>query len=104
MLATGIDQMNQVADIIYSQNQFILSGHLCMANVMAIYKKSLSSIPGCNELIFDFSQLASSDSSGIALIVEWMRLANKLNKKITFHYLSNDLMALARASSLDKIL
>jgi phospholipid transport system transporter-binding protein len=91
------------ADIRCDNNEFRLSGSLNFSNVMSIYNKSLSAVANCHELIFDFSAVISSDSSGIALIVEWIRLAKMTNKKITFRHVSKDLMSIAKASSLDKL-
>ena len=48
-----------------------------------------------NELEFDFSRLKSSNSAGLALMIEWIKLAKRSNKKIRFLSISEDLKAIA---------
>lgn len=90
-----------MADITFKDNQFFISGDLDFSNVMSLYNKSLLTAPRCSDLQFDFSQLASSDSSGLALIIEWIKLAKKLNKPIHFSHLSEDIMSIAKAAGID---
>jgi phospholipid transport system transporter-binding protein len=83
---------------------FHVIGKLSFASVVNLYKESMPLINNHQDLLFDFSQVTSSDSSGLALIIEWIKLAKKQSKPIKFHHISDDLMSLAKASSLDKII
>ena len=96
--------MQKQADIMLKDNQFLLTGELDFFNVMFLYTKSLALINHHAEYHFDFSQLASSDSSSLALIIEWMKLAKNRNKKIYFHHLPEKLLSIARVSKLESIL
>lgn len=93
--------MQKIADITLQDNQFLISGDLDFSNVMSVYTKSLQQSDKCSELIFDFSQLKSTDSAGLALIVEWIKLSKLLNKPIHFNHLSSDIMSLAKAAGVD---
>ena len=95
--------MSKNADITFEANRFHIAGDLCFSNVMSVYEKSLGQLHQCPELYFDFSQLKSSDSSGLALIMEWIKFAKKHKRPVHFTHLSNDLMSIAKASGLDKI-
>lgn len=92
------------ADITFQNAVFSLSGDLNFANVMSVYAKSLPYINGCPTLAFDFAQVKSSDSSGLALVIEWVKCARKYQKAIQFKNLSADLISIATASGLDKLL
>jgi len=93
--------MKKMADITFKDNQFFISGDLDFSNVMSLYNKSLLTAQRCSALQFDFSQLKSSDSSGLALIIEWIKLAKKSNKPISFSHLSADIMSIAKAAGID---
>jgi phospholipid transport system transporter-binding protein len=93
--------MQKTADITIQDNQFLISGDLNFTNVMSVYKKSLQQSQQCPELTFNFSQLKSSDSAGLALIIEWIKLAKQLNKPVRFTHLSADIMSLAKAAGID---
>jgi phospholipid transport system transporter-binding protein len=93
--------MVKSADITFNGSHFLVTGDLNFSNVMSVYQKSLLDADKCSELIFDFSQLNSSDSSGLALIIEWIKLSKQKNKPIKFTHLSQDIMSIAKAAGLD---
>ena len=92
------------ATIRFVENKCLLAGHLNFANVMSIYADSLAFLGTHDNIEFDFTQVTSSDSAGLALIVEWIKWAHQQNKKIRLTNISGELMSLARASSLDKMI
>ena len=92
------------ADIIMENNQLIVSGELSLCNVMQLYEKSLAYMPQCETVAFDFAQVKSSDSAGLALIVEWVKCARSLRKPITFSNISPQLSAVAKASGIEELI
>jgi len=94
----------KIADIRMQGNEVLVLGNLSFYNVMSVYEKSLSQLDACPELNFNFSELQSSDSSGLALIMEWIRLAKQRNKPIRFSHLSDDLLSIASVSGLIKLI
>jgi len=96
--------MKKNADITFRDNTFFIVGDLDFSNVMSVYEKSLLSLDQVPELEFDFSQLASSDSSGLALLIEWVKFAKKHHKPIRFTSLSDDIKSIGRAAGLDQLL
>jgi phospholipid transport system transporter-binding protein len=96
--------MQKIADITFQDNRFLLSGELDFFNVMSVYQKSLQPLNKSQEWIFDFSQLKSSDSAGLALIIEWIKLAKEASKPVQFKYLSEDILSLAKAAGVDVML
>lgn len=93
--------MKKIADITFKNQQFHIDGDLDFYNVMSVYDKSLSFIHQTSELVFDFSNLNSSDSAGLALIIEWVKLSKELKMPVRFVYLSSDIMSIAKAAGLE---
>ncbi len=96
--------MQKKADIIFHDNQFHLSGTLDFSNVQLLYGKSLPQLRACSELNFNFSQLLSSNSSGLALIIEWIKFAKQQQKPIRFLHLSKELISIAKAAGIEALI
>lgn len=96
--------MHKLADITFQDSQFFVSGELSFFNVMSVFQKSLPLLQQCKEFHFDFSGLTSSDSGGLALMLEWIKLAAKENKAIHFTHLSKDILSLVKAAGLDSLI
>jgi len=96
--------MFKAADIAFQNERFFISGELCFANVVSVYRKSLLALDKAATLDFDFSQLKSSDSSGLALMLEWTRFAKKNNKPIQFVSVSSELQQIAKTAGLSEFI
>ena len=92
------------ADIYLKNNKVIVSGSLHFANVMSIYKKSLSLLANVPEYHFDLSGLTSSDSSGLALILEWLASAKKNQKSVKLYAVPQYLLSIAKAARMDEMI
>ena len=66
------------AAIIFKQGKIFISGNLDFFNVNLIYEKSVNELQRSPQLVFDFSEVRSSNSAGLALIIEWFKYAKKL--------------------------
>ena len=53
---------------------------------------------------FDFQQVTRCDSSGLALLTAWTRIARQSDKKVEFSHLPEQLIDIAKVGGLDKIL
>lgn len=95
--------MQKHAEIIFRDKQFFVLGELHMSNVMSLYDKSLIDF---NEqvLTINFSELQASDSSGLALIIEWLKFAKQKNKRIKFLHFPEQLNLIAKAAGLEVML
>lgn len=56
------------------------------------------------KVIVDFSDIEQTKSVGLALMIEWQRLARKAGKDIAFVNVPQQVIAMATASGLEKIL
>lgn len=57
-----------------------------------------------NSIEVDLSKITRSDSSALALLTEWQRLAAQHKKTIVFKNLPSQLLNMAKLSKLDNIL
>ena len=96
--------MKSTAEIKLAKEGFLISGDLCFSNVMSIYDQSLVHFNHFAKLEFDLSQVKSSDSSGLALLLEWLKYAKQNSKPIRFNHMPVKMLSLAKAAGLDKIL
>jgi len=55
-------------------------------------------------LDIDLSEVSRSDSAGLALLIEWMRQAEKLDKPIRYFNMPAQMLAMAEASGLEELL
>lgn len=96
--------MQKFADIAFKDNKFHLTGDLDFSNVMTIYNKSLKQMRDQSTLTFDFAALKSSNSAGFALLIEWIKFAKKNNLPIYFENLTQDILAIAKTTGIDKLI
>lgn len=92
-----------MAEIHFQDNRFLIRGDLNFRNIMSVYNQSLPQLQQCPELIFDFSQLKSSDSSGLALIMEWIKLCKRMKKPVKFINLPEEMVSIAKAAGMDEL-
>ena len=94
------------ASITFQNNRLMVSGDLGFQTVMHVWAQSLPLLAQANtvsELQFDLSNVISSDSAGLALLLEWVKYAKRINRKISFQYLPaqlNSIIAVAGISDL----
>ena len=89
---------------IVTNDHITLTGVINFSNVTTIYNESVSQLEKYTVWNFDFSNVKSSNSAALALMVEWLKLAKKSNKSIQFTHLPLDLLSIARASGMEKLL
>ncbi|WP_297527557.1 STAS domain-containing protein [Thiohalobacter sp.] len=59
---------------------------------------------GEGTLVFDLSGVERADSAGLALLIEWMRRARRAGRAVRFLNLPPQMLEIARAASLDRVL
>ena len=83
-----------------------LSGSLSHQTVPNLLKQSKRLFDNNShaEIVIDLKQVSRSDSSGVALLIEWMRQASSRNKTIRFLNIPEQMLEIAKVSGVDKIL
>jgi phospholipid transport system transporter-binding protein len=85
---------------------FQVSGELSFDTVNALLAESQSTIFAQSTPLFelDLGAVRRADSAGLALLIQWMRMAHAKNCEIRFHNLPQQLLAIARAGELEPLL
>jgi phospholipid transport system transporter-binding protein len=86
------------------ENLFALSGELDFDNVPGVWKESLALFSTAPALILDLMEVARTNSAGLALLIEWLRLARQQGKDIEIRNVPEQMRALISASGLDEML
>lgn len=81
-----------------------ISGDLTFDTVNALLDQASDFFEPLAKLDINLENVTRSDSAGLALLVDWMRYAKNKNKKIVFHHVPTQLLAIANASGLDELL
>lgn len=92
------------ADIKLIDDKLIVSGVIGFSTVPKLQKIGYHFIRKLTKPSFNFKQAQIEDSSGMALLVEWKKFANKQHKPIKFTYLPARLKNMAKLSDLETVL
>jgi phospholipid transport system transporter-binding protein len=84
--------------------RFKVRGPLDAATVTDLLERSEAAFRDAGNLEIDLSGVPEGDSAGLALLIEWIRLARKQNQPIQFKNLPKQIAALARISQVDELL
>jgi phospholipid transport system transporter-binding protein len=89
-----------------SDGHYLLKGRLSFDSVPSLWSQHKDELfdDTSNSIEIDLSRLKRSDSSGLALLIEWYRSAEQHNKTIIFVNLPLQMWDIVRVSDLDKIL
>lgn len=83
---------------------FRLAGVLSFATVPGLWQQTRGLFAGQAAVKIDLRGVERSDSAGLALLVEWMREAERHKTRLQFVNMPSQMLAIARVSGLDHIL
>ncbi|MFQ5642141.1 MAG: lipid asymmetry maintenance protein MlaB [Thiogranum sp.] len=81
-----------------------VSGDLSFDSVTALWQQCRARFQERAALDIDLSGVRRSDSAGVALLVACLRQARQSGKTVRFFNMPEQMLALARVSSLDQVL
>jgi phospholipid transport system transporter-binding protein len=84
--------------------RFRVSGILDAATAGDVLEQSQDRFGGNARVEIDLAGVSESDSAGLALLLEWLRMARQHEQKIHFVNLPEQVIALARISEVDDLL
>jgi phospholipid transport system transporter-binding protein len=96
--------MSNGASVIAKQDTLAVSGDLNFNNVFLLYQASLPYLQQTERYHIDFAGVTSSNSAGIALIMEWIRFASLNHRPISFAGVSAGLRAIAKVGDVEKLI
>jgi phospholipid transport system transporter-binding protein len=85
-------------------NRLQVSGELSFKNVPELILMSQDYFNNSDGLDVDLADVSRADSAGVALLIEWQRLAQMQKKSISFFNVPSQMMAIARLSGVDELL
>ncbi len=83
---------------------FRISGDLTLETVTNVMAQAAPLFSDAAEITVDLGDVNHSDSAGLAILIEWMRVAAAANKAIVFQHIPKQMMAIAETTGLDAIL
>jgi ABC-type transporter Mla MlaB component len=101
--ASSINMSRALELIVKDKNNCIINGLLTRTYITEIIKLGDDFITNASNPRVSFSDIKSCDSSGIALIIHWWRLATQQEKEITFNNISEDMLSIIYISNLDNL-
>lgn len=85
------------------EGRFLVTGVLDAATVGPVLKRSALLFADFPTLQIDMAGVKESDSSGLALLLEWLRLARLKRQQVSFQNMPHQLDALARISEVEDL-
>lgn len=87
------------------KGRFRIIGELIFETVPEVKKEGLTLFDEVEGgLCIDLQEVSRADSAGLVLLIAWMRYAREKNRALQFFNIPAQMLALAQASNLDKIL
>ena len=97
--------MNQITLEKINDQLYALSGELSMQNVPQISRETASLINAMTgEVSIDLSKITRADSAGLALLIDWLRIARRRDFTLHFEQLPEQLMQIAQVCELESVL
>jgi phospholipid transport system transporter-binding protein len=96
--------MNKQASIHCEKDRLQVAGEINFVTAVSLWQESLPLLAKSNELIFNFSQVTTSNSAALALLLEWLKYAKQNNKSISFEQLPEQLVSIAKVAGLTNLI
>lgn len=86
--------------------RYQISGELSFSTVNAVLAESRETLFVTREpqLELDLGAVSRADSAGLALLIQWLRMARAQQSEIRFLHLPQQLLAIARTGELEALL
>ncbi|HEY8037257.1 MAG TPA: STAS domain-containing protein [Methylobacter sp.] len=94
--------MSRLNIIRESAGQFVIDGDLTFATIDKQTLKSFSFLKGAKEITIDLGRVSSTDSAGLALMIEWIKYSRHNRTQIAFKNIPEQLLNLAKLSGFDQ--
>ncbi|MCK4870264.1 MAG: STAS domain-containing protein [Gammaproteobacteria bacterium] len=90
--------------IVNKDNMIQVNGALNFAVATKLCREGVRLIAKNKRSVFDLTNIQTEDSSGLALLVAWVKYAHKVNKEIYFVNIPGQLLAIINLCGLDELL
>ncbi|CAA9891883.1 Anti-sigma-factor antagonist [Candidatus Methylobacter favarea] len=96
--------MSKLKIIEQGSGHFIVEGDLTFSTLGKDTLKSFDFLKAAKEIIIDLGRVTSTDSAGLALMMEWIKYSRRKRIRLSFKNIPEQLLNLAKLSGLDKAL
>lgn len=97
--------MSEIRPDASTPGRFRVSGELVFDTVPELLESGRALLgAGTGSIVLDLQGVTRADSAGLALLVEWLRMARRDHRELTFHNMPAKLLAMAGVSGLDDVL
>ena len=87
-----------------ADDRLVVEGELDFTTVVRLFDDVQPLLGAGADIRIDLQGITRSDSAGLALLIEWMRAAQRLGKPIQYLNIPPQMLAIARVSGLDQVL
>lgn len=94
--------MSSLNIIKQSPRHFVIDGDLTFATIDKQTLKSFSFLNGAKDITIDLSRVSSTDSAGLALMIEWIKYSRHNRTQLAFKNIPEQLLNLAKLSGFDQ--
>jgi phospholipid transport system transporter-binding protein len=81
-----------------------VTGALHFTTVSALLPRGVEAIAGGRAAVIDLAGVTASDSSGLALLIEWLSVAKGASRSLRYENIPSQLQQLARLSEVEELL
>ncbi len=94
--------MSRLNIIKQSPGHFVIDGDLTFATIDKQTLKSFSFLKAAKEITIDLNRVSSTDSAGLALMIEWIKYSRQNRTQLAFKNIPEQLLNLAKLSGFDQ--
>lgn len=94
--------MTQLNIIAQGAGQFIVDGDLTFSTIDRKTIQSVAFLTTAKHITIDLGRVVSTDSAGLALMIEWIKYSRQHRTQIIFKNIPDQLLNLAKLSGFDK--
>ncbi len=84
--------------------RYLVDGELTFATIDRKTIKALPFPKQMQQITLDLNQVTTTDSAGLALIMEWIKFARQAKIQLTFENIPEQLVAIAKLSGLESMI
>lgn len=81
-----------------------LCGEVVIASAPVLLAEARELFAGRSQIVLDMAEVKRVDSSGLALMLEWLQLARDRNISLRFRNIPASLLRIARLSNVEQLL
>jgi phospholipid transport system transporter-binding protein len=99
----GTTQQSAAFEVLEADRSRV-TGSLHFTTVSALLPPGIEAIEGGRADVIDLAGVTASDSSGLALLIEWLSVAKNANRTLHYENIPSQLQQLARLSEVEELL